>query len=152
MNWLYGWNWTISLIYITQIKSTTWLIVMLKGVKLGNMDKIDNVHDNRNIKNCDCMNNANAIYHVDHTNVTSHVDGIQPNGWWLIFQGHECNIIHVVKFIHIISCMIHVLQNIIATWWISSMWYFSSFMLVFSSMNLVSPICVDYMVWFAMCH
>jgi hypothetical protein len=32
------------------------------------------------------------------------------------------------------------------------MWYFSSFMLVSSSMNLVSPICVDYMVWFAMCY
>jgi hypothetical protein len=53
---------------------------MLKGVKLGNMDKIDNLHDNRNIKNCDCMNNANAIYHVDHTNVTSHVDDVPPNG------------------------------------------------------------------------
>jgi len=67
-------------IYITQIKSTTWLIVMLKGVKLGNMDKIDNIHDMRNIKNCDCMNDANATYHVDYKNVTSHVDDIQPNG------------------------------------------------------------------------
>jgi hypothetical protein len=52
---------------------------MLKGVKLGNMDKIDNIHDMRNIKNCDCMNDANATYHVDYTNVTSHVDDIQPN-------------------------------------------------------------------------
>jgi len=52
----------------------------VQGVKLGNMDKIANVHDNRNLKNCDCMNNANAIYHVDHTNVTSHVDDIPPNG------------------------------------------------------------------------
>jgi hypothetical protein len=53
---------------------------MFKGVKLGNMDKIDNIHENRNIKNCDCMNDANVIYHVDHTSVTSHVDDIQPNG------------------------------------------------------------------------
>jgi hypothetical protein len=45
-----------------------------------NMDKIDNIHENRNIKNCDCMNDANVIYHVDHTSVTSHVDDIQPNG------------------------------------------------------------------------
>jgi hypothetical protein len=50
---------------------------MLKWVKLGNMDKIDNIH---NLKNCECMNDANAIYHVDHTNVTSHVVDIQPNG------------------------------------------------------------------------
>jgi hypothetical protein len=40
------------------IKSTTWLIAMLKGVKLRNMDKIDNIHDNRNIKNCDSMNHT----------------------------------------------------------------------------------------------
>jgi len=53
---------------------------MLKGVKLGNMDKIDNIHENRNIKNCDCMNDVNVIYHVDHTSVTRHVDDIQPNG------------------------------------------------------------------------
>jgi hypothetical protein len=53
---------------------------MLKWVKLGNMDKIDNIHDMRNIKNCDYMNIASATYHVDHTNVTSHVDDIQPNG------------------------------------------------------------------------
>jgi hypothetical protein len=75
---------------------------MLKGVKLGNMDKIDNIHDMRNIKNCDCMNDTNATCHVDYTNVTSHVDDIQPNRWCLIFQEHECNI-------HIINCMIHVL-------------------------------------------
>ncbi len=29
---------------------------MLKWVKLGNMDKIDNIHDMKNLKNCDCMN------------------------------------------------------------------------------------------------
>jgi hypothetical protein len=46
------------------ITSTTWLIAVLKWVKLGNMDKIDNIHDMRNIKNYDCMNDANATYHV----------------------------------------------------------------------------------------
>ncbi len=82
---LYGWNWTISLYLhhtnkIYNMVDSNAQIVMLKGVKLGNMDKIDNIHDMRNIKNCDCMNDANATYHVDYTNVTSHVDDIQPNG------------------------------------------------------------------------